>query len=239
MDIETLQNYKVFIRSAIDDGDMYVRSNDKGAIDYVKGSKGPSETFMIQKVGEEHYAILTHHKTYMHFREGSTFRSAKLKQGETSIGEMEKFKLIPQEDSTYFIQSPVGTYVKIGDDDGEVTLTPEGDIAGRKEKFYIELALPDKGFALTAYDSLSSMSLQAKDKSSYIRGARNNVIDAKATSLGPWELFELMRQDSDDGANKFAIQNIQFKNYIRARKKNPVIDQSEAIGPWEKFEFIR
>jgi len=238
MNIDTLLNYKVHIRSAIDDGDLYLRANE-GEIDYVKGSKREDETFIIQKVGEDHYAILTHHKTYIRFREASTFRRAKLKYGETTIGEMEKFKFLAQDDNKYFIQSTIGTYVKIGDDDGEVTLTPEGDGAGRKEYFYIEFALPDSGFPLTAYDSLSSMALQSKDKSSFLRGARNNLLDAKATSLGPWELFELLRQDSDEGVHKFAIQNIHFKKYIRARKKNPVIDQSNEIGPWEKYEFIR
>ena len=120
MDVDLLLNYKVYITSATDDK-ICLRADDRGSVNNTKGARRGWELFRIQKVGEE-YVILTHHNTYLHFREASTFRSAKLKQSEDkTIGDMERFKFIPQDDNkSYLIQTPAGSYIKIGDDDGDV-----------------------------------------------------------------------------------------------------------------------
>jgi len=241
MKLENSLNYKVNIKNI--DG-IRLRANDIGQIDYIPGARGRLEQFVIEKVGDDEYAIKTHFNTYLRFIPAKHFHSAKLEQGDGVIGPNERFKFIPQDvdDSGveyYAIQTAGGTYIQV-EDANQVGAESEG--IAHTGKFQLELGLIEDGED-NVFDGidLSDAKIAFKTKrGTYLRAGNNDKINNKAESIKDRELFKIVTVEANQ--KRYAINNTHYKTFIRVKEdkeKNVVNQGGDTIGKWETFKIIK
>lgn len=239
MKLENLIGLKVNFRNL--DGNR-IRSNDKGDIDWVEGARGTWEQFILEKVGEDEYAIKTKWNTYMRWVPEGRIHRAKLERGNEVIGPNERYKFIPQEgdegadDQLYAIKTAGDTYIQV-QPGGRVSASSHG--IAHDGKFVIELGLIEDGKDdLFNGIDLSTAKIGFKTKNgTYLKGG-NNKVTCKGESMGEEEEFKVVKIEMGGKGN--AIKNIAKNQFVSVEEGKKIVQLGgDSVGESEALKIIK